>query len=90
MLLKEYYRTNAGITPAVRDALIGQCEEMRKESATIFRDGKQVIDKTWRSSKNVWLYADNWIGGMLAHWVHTANTMPVSYTHLTLPTNREV
>tara|TARA_B100000003_G_scaffold193313_1_gene193637 strand:- start:395 stop:943 length:549 start_codon:yes stop_codon:yes gene_type:complete len=79
MLLKEYYRTNAGITPAVRDALIEQCGEMRHEPGTIFRDGKKVVDKNWRSSRNVWLYADNWVGGMMAHWVQTANTMHYNF-----------
>ena len=35
-------------------------------------------------------YTEGWLKQAQAFWLHTEIPMPVSYTHLTLPTNREV
>lgn len=74
-----YYKTNLFLTPEVRNVLVDQCEQLRLETSTVFRDGKKVVDKKWRASKNCWLYGDSWVGGILAHSIHTANASHYRY-----------
>jgi PKHD-type hydroxylase len=74
-----YYKSNASMTMAVRDALINQCEYLKLETSTVFADGKQIVNPKLRSSKTVWLYADSWVGGMLAHFINVANNSHYKY-----------
>lgn len=69
-----YYKTNASLNVDVRDALVNQCEELRLEKSTIFKNRQLVVDPKWRSSKHCWLHTESWISGMLAHFVNSANS----------------
>lgn len=69
----QYYNIPTGIDKKIADCIIEKLEPLPLQESKTF--GQTSI----RSSKNLWVNGDSWIGGMMAHFVQTANNSLFNY-----------
>jgi len=68
-----YYTIPTGIDKEIADTIIKKIETKPLQESRTF--DKSSI----RSSKNLWINGDSWIGGMMAHFVTSANNNLFNY-----------
>lgn len=86
MIYHNYYENPTGIDKQVADLIIRQCTSKGLQPGVVM-NGKSIpqedssqpalvmngINTNIRSSEVSWVSTDNWIAGMMAHFVHSAN-----------------
>jgi PKHD-type hydroxylase len=72
----DYYYIPTGIDREVAQVIRNQCKKLELKTAGLLNE---QVDLSVRDSKIAWLPTDNWIAGMLAHFIEVANQEHFKY-----------
>jgi PKHD-type hydroxylase len=75
----DFYYIPTAIDRDVVEVILNQYKEVSLNQSSIFDKTGGEIDLSIRNSKNCWIATDNWISGMMKHFVEVANNSFFNY-----------
>ena len=75
----DFYYIPTAIDKDVADIIIKKYNNLDLTQSKVGTKSDQIIDKKIRNSKNCWIATDNWISGMMKHFVEVANNSFFNY-----------
>jgi PKHD-type hydroxylase len=69
-----YYHIPSGLPKEICEIIQQKYLNSNFEQSFITQLNGNNIDEKYRKSKQLWLETDSWVAGMMAHFVHCANT----------------
>ena len=80
-LFPNYYFIPTGINKEVANLIIKECDALEHEDSSVYAEARttSVVDTKLRKSTHTWIAMDNWIAGMMKHFVECANREEFHY-----------